>query len=44
MERWHIYEAYGMWVAEEPYSGRTVWAFTLEELKALFEVDDQPKA
>jgi hypothetical protein len=40
MEKWHIYEAYGMWVAEEPYTGRTVWALTLDELKECFTIVD----
>lgn len=39
MEHWQIYEAYGMWVAEETYTGRTVWAFTLDELKRCFTID-----
>lgn len=38
MEQWQIYEAYGAWVAEELYSGRTVWALTLDELKQCFKI------
>ena len=40
MKKLYIYKAYGMWVAEEPYSSRTVWARTLDELKECFNIDD----
>lgn len=40
MERWHIYEAYGMWVAEDYYTGATVWAKSLDELKPYFDITE----